>query len=82
MRGSLRRPSTKPTRMIMSTKEQIEEKAYRLQCKAYDYYRNNIKRRNQFCRLITLLAARKGHPDCFKRPQTTWKECWDWAFRK
>lgn len=65
------------------TREEIrqnEERCYRLQCMAYDYYGNN-PRRNKFVTLISLLGARRLHPDCFKHPRTTWKECWDYAFK-
>lgn len=63
----------------MKTREQIKEQYHRLFNKAYDYY-GNRPRRNNFLSLICLLAARRLHPSAFKHPETTWKECWDWAF--
>lgn len=66
----------------MKTKEQIKEQSSRMICKAYDYYANNVSRRRKFVSLINLLSSRRSHNNTFKHPETTWKECWDYAFKE
>lgn len=65
----------------MKTKEQIKAQSRRLIFKAYEQFGNN-PRRNKFVNLISLLAARRLHPEAFKHPETTWKSCWDYAFKE
>lgn len=65
----------------MKTNEEIRKQRRRMFDTAYNYYGND-SRRKKFIRLINLLVCRRLHPEFFKHPETTWEECWDWAFKE